>query len=169
MSSLEKIQKGMRVLQIFSRIILVFVIVGVALTSIGAVLVASDVLNVENQFLHFMSVAPGTDKGQLIGTLTAAAAFLLFGGVITAFAYRYLTAELKEGTPFTDSGADRVKQLGIAVIVVSFVSSIVLEGIYYVFHLAEEWNRYDNVGGITFGILLILLAMVFRYGAELSN
>lgn len=47
MSNLEKIQKGIKVLQILSKIILVFTCVGVALASIGAALVASDVLNME--------------------------------------------------------------------------------------------------------------------------
>lgn len=47
MSNLGKIQKGMRVLQILSKIILIFAIVGVVLASIGAALVASDVLNMD--------------------------------------------------------------------------------------------------------------------------
>lgn len=81
MSNLEKIQKGMRVLQILSKIILVFACVGVALTSIAAALVASDVLSTENQFLHFLSVMAEITKGQLVGTLLAAAASLLFGGI----------------------------------------------------------------------------------------
>lgn len=81
-------------LQILSRIILIFAIVGVALTSIGAALVASDVLNMENQFLHFLSATAEISKGQLVGTLTDAAISLLFGGIITAFTYRYFTAEL---------------------------------------------------------------------------
>ena len=110
MSNLEKIQKGMRVLQILSKIILVFACVGVALTSIAAALVASDVLSTENQFLHFLSVMAEITKGQLVGTLLAAAASLLFGGIFTAFVYRYFTAELKEGTPFTSAGADRIKE-----------------------------------------------------------
>ena len=103
MSNLEKIQKGMRVLQILSKIILVFACVGVVLTSIAAALVASDVLSTENQFLHFLSVMAEITKGQLVGTLLAAAASLLFGGIFTAFVYRYFTAELKEGTPFTST------------------------------------------------------------------
>ncbi|MBP3488957.1 MAG: hypothetical protein J6K53_11240 [Roseburia sp.] len=65
MSNLEKIQKGMRVLQILSKMILIFAIVGVALASIGATLVASDVLNMENQFLHFPSVTAEMSKGQM--------------------------------------------------------------------------------------------------------
>ena len=168
MSNLEKIQKGMRVLQILSKIILIFAIVGVAFTSIGATLVASDVLNMENQFLHLLSVTAEISKEQLVGTLTAAAVSLLFGGIITAFVYRYFTAELKEGTPFTNAGADRIKWLGIMQIVLSVMSTGIIDGIYEKIGLAE-WNRFDDTGSITFGICLILLAMVVRYGAELEQ
>ena len=168
MSNLEKIQKGMRVLQILSKIILIFAVVGVVLTSIGATLVATDVLNMENQFLHFLSVTAEISKGQLVGTLTAAAISLLFGGIITAFAYRYFTAELKEGTPFTNAGAERIKQLGIMEIVLSVISMGIMDGIYEKIGLTE-WNRFDDAGGITIGICLILLAIVIRYGAELER
>lgn len=168
MSNLEKIQKGMRVLRILSKIILIFAIVGVVFTSIGATLVASDVLNMENQFLHLLSVTAEISKEQLVGTLTAVAVSLLFGGILTAFACRYFTAELKEGTPFTNAGADRIKQLGIIEIVLSVISIEIIDGIYEKIRLAE-WNRFDDAGSITFGIFLILLAMVIRYGAELEQ
>lgn len=168
MSNLEKIQKGMRVLQILSKIILIVAIVGVALASIGATLVASDVLNMENQFLHFLSVTAEMSKGQLVGILTAAAISLLFGGILTAFVYRYFTAELKEGTPFTNAGADRIKQLGIMEIALSVISMWVIDGIYENISLSE-WNRFDDAGSITLGICLILLSMVVRYGAELEQ
>ena len=73
---------------------MIFAGVGVALASIGATLIAADVLNMENQFLHFLSVTAEMSKAQMIGILTVAAVSVLFG----AFAYRYFTAELKEGT-----------------------------------------------------------------------
>lgn len=168
MNNLEKIQKGMRVLQILSKIILIFAIVGVVLASIGATLVASDVLNMENQFLNFLSVTAEMSKGQLVGILAAAAISLLSGGILTAFAYRYFTAELKEGTPFTNAGADRIKQLGIIEIAISIISMSVIDGIYENIGLAE-WNRFDDAGSITLGICLILLSMVVRYGAELEQ
>lgn len=168
MSNLEKIQKGMRVSQILSRIILVFAIVGIALTSIGAVLVASDVLNTENQFLHFLSVTPDMSKGQLIGTLAAAAISLLPTGIFAIFAYLYFAAELREGTPFTKAGADRIKRLGILEIVLSAISKCIIDGI--IEKIAQGgWNRLDGAGGILFGLFLILLAMVIRYGAELEH
>ena len=128
MSNLEKIKKRNGVLQILSKIILIFAIVGVVSASIGATLVASDVLNMENQFLHFLSVTAEMSKGQLVGILTAAAISLLFGGILMALAYRYFTAELKEGTPFTNAGADRIKQIGIIEIVISIISMSVIDG-----------------------------------------
>ena len=168
MSNLEKIQKGMKEFQILSKIILVFACVGVALASIGATLVAAVVLNMENQFLHFLSVTAEMSKEQMIGILTAAAVSLLFGGIPTAFAYRYFTAELKEGTPFTTAGADSIKQLGIMGIALPVISMWIIDGIYENIGL-EQWNRFDDVGSITIGICLILLAMVIRYGAELEQ
>lgn len=168
MSNLEKIQKGMRVLQTLSKIILILAIVGTALTAIGAALVASDVLSPENRFLHFLSAAAEITKGQLIGTLLAAATSLLFGGIFTAFVYRYFTTELKEGTPFTNAGADRIKQLGIIQIVLAAVSAAITDGIYEKINLSD-WRRFDDAGSITLGICLILIAAVVRYGAELEH
>lgn len=167
MNNLEKVQKAMRVFQILSKIILIITCVGVALTSIAAVLVASDVLNAENQYLTFLSVTAEMSKGQLVSSLIASDISLLFGGIITVFVYRYFSAELKEGTPFTNAGADRLKQLGIIMIVLSVISGCIT-GIFEKTNLAE-WERFDDAGGITLGICLILLAMVVRYGAELEQ
>ena len=168
MSNLEKIQKGMRVLQTLSKIILILAIVGTALTEIGAALVASDVLSPENRFLHFLPTVAEITNGQLIGTLLAVAASLLLSGIFTVFVYRYFTAELKEGTPFTNAGADRIKQLGIMQILLAVVSVAITDGIYEKINLSD-WNRFDDAGSITLGICLILIAAVVRYGAELEH
>lgn len=168
MSNLEKIQKVMRVLQILSKIVLVFACVGVALTSVAVVLVASGVLNAENQFIHFLSVTAEMSKGQLVGTLIVADVSLLFSGIITMFVYRYFTAELKEGTPFTNAGANRVKQLGIIMIVLSAVSMFITDAVYEIMDLSAQ-NMFRDGGGITLGICLLLLAMIVRYGAELEQ
>ena len=97
MSNLEKIQKGMRVFQILSKIVLVFAIVGVALTSIATVLVAADVLNEENQFLHFLSASAEMSKGQLVGILTAADISLLFGSVTPGICLLLLATVMRYG------------------------------------------------------------------------
>ena len=168
MNNLDKIQKGMKVFQILFKIVLVFACIGVALTSIGAILVATDVLDIENHFLHFLSVTAEMSKKQVIGTLVASAVSLLFSCIFTVFIYRYFTAELKEGTPFTNAGANRIKQLGIIELVLSVISMGIIDGIYEAVGLAE-WNRFDDSEGIIIGICLLLLIVVIRYGAELEQ
>lgn len=168
MSNLERIQKGMQALQILTKVILIIGCVGVALASLAAALVAADVLNAQNQFLHFVSVTADISKGQLVGTLTATATSLLFGCILTGFVYRYFTAELKEGTPFTNAGADKIRQLGIITIILSIVSACITDGIYEIIDLSE-WNRFDDAGSIVLGVCLILLVAVVRYGAELEQ
>lgn len=169
MSNLKKIQKGMKVLKILSKVVLIILIVGTALSAIAAILVASGVLNAENQFLHFVSVPDELSKGQIVGALIASAVSLLVESILTAFVYRYFAAELKDGTPFTDTGADSLKRLGILAIVLSLATTFLMEGFYAVFHLTEDLHRYDNAGGVTFGICLLLLTAVVRYGAELEK
>ncbi len=48
-----------------------------------------------------------------------------------------LTAELKEGTPFTNAEADRIKWLGIIVIVLPNISMWITDSIYERIRLAE--------------------------------
>ena len=67
-----------------------------------------------------------------------------------------------------NTGVDRIKRLGIMQIVLSVISTGIIAGIYEKIGLTE-WNRFDDAGSITFGIFLILLAMVVRYGAELEQ
>lgn len=168
MNNLEKIQKTMGVFQTLCKILSIFACVGVALTSIAVILVSTDVLNAENQFLHFLSATAEIRKGQLVGVLTAAACSLLVDGILAVFAYRYFTAELKEGTPFTNAGADRIKRLGIMTIILSIVSECISDGIYEIIDLAE-WNRFDGTASIMLGICLLLIVAVVRYGAELEQ
>ena len=50
----------------------------------------------------------------------------------------------------------------------SVIPMWIIDGIYEKIELTE-WNRFDDAGGITIGICLILLAIVIRYGAELEQ
>lgn len=86
MNHLDKIQKGMNVLQILSKILLIVAYMGAALTLAGGILVAAGVLNTENQFLHFISDIAGVTTDQLTGILIAAAVSLLSGGILATCA-----------------------------------------------------------------------------------
>lgn len=168
MSNLEKIQKGMRGLLALSKIVLFMAIVGWAFTMIGAALVASGVVGMENWLGRFLETAAGITRKQLTGTLLASSVPFLFGGIFTAFLYHYFKEERKAGTPFTSTGAVRIKKLGMLQVGLTVLNLVITDGIYEEIGLLE-WNRYDDAGGIVLGIFLILLSTVFRYGAELEQ
>lgn len=168
MSNLEKVQKAMTVFQILSRIVMIFAYVGAAFTLAGGSLVMSGAVDAGGRFLSFLTNTANVMPAQVAWALIAAAVSLLYGGALATFAYRYFTAEIKEGTPFTSAGADRIKRFGITAVVLSILSTCITDGIFEKISL-PEWNRFDDAGGITLGICLILLAMVVRYGAELEQ
>lgn len=70
---------------------------------------------------------------------------------------------LHSGTPFTNAGANRVKQLGIFTIVLSVISVSVADFIYERIHLSA-WNMFDDGGSVTLGICLLLLIVSIIQG-----
>lgn len=166
MSNLERIQKGMKVFQILSKIILITSFVGFVLTSISTTLIATNILNENNQFLHFISVTTTISKDQIIMTLIATAISLLVGSILTFNVYHYFTTELREGTPFTQTGAKRITQLGIL-----FIITDILEAAFFatIEKYMSLYTRFDNGSNISLGICLLLIAFIIRYGAELEQ
>lgn len=95
-------------------------------------------------------------------TITCAMAAPLYGAVL-----RYLKAELADGTPFTDSGATALRRLGVLTIVLPIISLALRTIPYSAFAVALPGDR-SNVETVIPGIMLILMSVVCRYGAELA-
>ena len=92
----------------------------------------------------------------------------LTDGVLFLFAWQYLKAEEAAGTPFTVSGADTVKKLGIRIIVLPLVAVIISAVIYGCFGLTPDVD-ISSGGCVITGGVLILVSLIFRYGAELEE
>lgn len=105
---------------------------------------------------------------QMIGVLLGDFVPVLTDGLLFLFAYRYLKRELADGTPFTMTGADQVRNLGIKTIVMPLVAIIISAVIYECFG-AERPGNWDNDTEIVLGIALILFSLVLRHGAELRE
>ena len=108
--------------------------------------------------------------GQMVGVLLSELVFALANGVLFLFAFRYFRQEQADGTPFTENGAEQVEQLGVqTIIILPLVAAILSASFYGVFDLSGV-NTVDQgyLFSISLGILLILAAQVFRYGAELE-
>lgn len=107
---------------------------------------------------------------QMMGILLSELVFALTEGILYLFAYRYFRQEQQDGTPFTHKGAEQIKRLGIRTIVLPLIAVILSAVFYEIFHLQQTaMQDWGNLTGISMGILLILVSLVFRYGADLEE
>ena len=173
MKSLQTIQKTFQVFKTLSRIGMVLSFVWAGLTVIGllcgiawfnggtVVIQSRDAL---------LSLTQTGSLNQMMGILLSDLVFVLADGTLFLFAFRYFRQEQADGTPFTQSGAEQIKRLGIRTIVLPLVAAILSALFYELFSVpqaaAADWS---NLSGITMGIVLILASLVFRYGAELEE
>ena len=173
MNSLEKIQKTVKVFHILSRVamILSFVAAGIILVSIGiwcdysitkAIGDGSSVIN------YFVGNAENVSFEQALCVLLQEFVYSLTSGIILAWVCSYFFHELKDGTPFTKEGAKRILHLGIKTIVLPLVAAIIV-GVIYGCYGIDEPSDIENGISVMFGIGLILISLVFKYGAELEE
>lgn len=180
MKSLETIQKTFRVFQILAKVAMILSFVWAGLTALGVVCAlvwgSGSTVSVANRELLYALTETGGLK-QLMAELLSDTVFALTDGTLFAFAYRYLKAEQADGTPFTQSGAEKIRHLGISSIIMPIVAAIVSSVIYGCFQAADTANSAiyaavdhgDNLPSLLVGITLILASLIFRYGAELEK
>ena len=81
-----------------------------------------------------------------------------------------LKKELADVTPFIQSGADQPLRLGIRTIILPLVAVILSAVFYEVFDVAQTLRTDSgNLPSLTMGIVLILVSLIFRCGAELEG
>ncbi len=173
MKNLEKIQKAMNVCKTLTLIAAIFTFICALFTFAGSMTLFftsgfEGLNNLLNRLPDPIALAANINPMQLRGFLLSFALCCSLDGVLFIYAYRYFKAELGEGTPFTQAGADRIRVLGVQCIIISLVSAVVPSVIYASEELEGQID-FGNAGGIALGICLILLAMVVRYGAELEQ
>lgn len=172
MKSLQTIQKTFRVFQILTKIAMILSFVWAGLTLIGilcGIVWTSGGIVVGASKEALLTLTLTDHLNQMIGTLLCELVFALTDAALFLFAFRYFQKEQADGTPFTQSGAELIKRLGIRAIVLPLVASI-LAGVFRgIFDLSSAMvTDQSNLSGITIGIVLILAALIFRYGAELE-
>lgn len=166
MKSLMIIQRTLKVLKTSSRIAMIvsFIVAGCALLGVLCVIE----WQLEGTLGRSIVELVGTmSYKQAICTLLSDAIFAFTSGFLYLFAWNYFKLEQDEGTPFTYNGANKMRSLGIKVIVMPLVAVIISAVIYGC--LKVENPAYDNNAiSVVLGIVLILISLVFRYGAELE-
>ena len=169
MTALEKLQKIFHVFRVLAKaaMILCFVAAGLAVAALVCLLIWKNgtALYLDGRFVAVSGVA---EVHAGICALLSAAVMTLTDGVLFLFAWQYLKAEEAAGMPFTVSGADTVKKLGIRIIVLPLVAVIISAVIYGCFGLTPDVD-ISSGGCVITGGVLILVSLIFRYGAELEE
>lgn len=170
MRTLETIQKTFKVFGVMTKVAEILCIVGASL----CVLTASCAVVWHNGGRVFSlfgtPIEPFFDGDLLIAyvkllalTFTITADAILFG-----FAHHYLKHEQADGTPFTEKGAQRLRMLGIRCIYIPIIALSVSAAIA-TWQGVTHLDIGGNLPSTVFGIGLILVSLVFRYGAELES
>ena len=171
MEQLQKIQKAAHVFEILTKIAYIFSIVGAVLCAVGALCAFSyasggQVFSLFGEPVTiFSTTRPMTET---MAVMLADFVMLVTEAILLSFALRYLRAEQADGTPFTVSGADTLKKLGIRCIwmpIVAMVLASVIGECYNVENLSID----SNLPSLATGVVLILASMLFRYGAALEE
>ena len=171
MKTLQTIQKTIRVFQILTKIAFVFSIVGASFCALGALCAMAwmgggQVLSLFGQPIP--AFAEGAELHKVYSVLLSDMVYLITDAVLLGFAGQYFKAEQAEGTPFTRSGADRVRRLGIHCIWMPIVA-VVIASVIMACLGVERSGDISNLPSVATGIVLILASLIFRYGAELEE
>lgn len=171
MKTLQTIQKTIRVFQILTKIAFVFSIVGASFCALGALCAMAwmgggQVLSLFGQPIP--AFAEGAELHKVYSVLLSDMVYLITDAVLLGFAGQYFKAEQAEGTPFTRSGADRVRRLGIHCIWMPIVA-VVIASVIGACLGVERDGDVSNLPSLVTGIVLILASLIFRYGAELEE
>ena len=172
--SLKTIQTIAKIGKLVSNIIFVFSIIG-AIACIIAVSAIASVQNLEIEGQTVVSIveSAGMNFVSFIFSCVGAIISCIGSAVISKFAINYFTNELEDGTPFTYAGAKELLRLGIISVAIPVAISTVL-GIAFIITklfwppLAEEALLTEPFS-IGIGIMLIIMSIIFKHGAELEE
>lgn len=117
-----------------------------------------------------------TEADVTVGTLYAAMAVgaILCAGeaVLSRFAMHYFKRMLAGGTPFSPDGAKELMRLGVLTLCIplgaQLAAGIVQAAIVRALPQAAPLHL-DASGSVTLGVMMIVLSLVCRYGAELHE
>ncbi len=175
MKTLKTIQTLSKIGKIFSKIVSICCLIGVIGCAVGSVamLIGLKVVKIGGQTLENLL---NTEAGVYTGTIWAAiavGAILCIGEFFVAQkACRYFDHELQAGTPFTADGAKELLQLGISCIwipIVAFVLAQVAQEVIAHFMANVALISIEGYQHVGLGIVLILVSLLCRYGAELPG
>ena len=175
MNTLKTIQTLSKIGRILSKIVYICCVVGFCGCIIGIVSLGlgGEVFKLGGVTIHsiidshsHMSM-PALYTAMAVGIVLCAAE-----AVLSKFAELYFKNELADGTPFTMRGAKELMRLGILTIIIPLGMVIVCSiGVAIADNFFPEIEKlsYDGYASVGLGVMMILLSLFCRYGAEVCD
>ncbi|MBR3934861.1 MAG: hypothetical protein IKJ68_13270 [Clostridia bacterium] len=91
-------------------------------------------------------------------------------GILLLFVFRYLRHEIHDGTPYTTEGAKELREIGVHIIVHPVITASIITIIYVL--CGRDFPAFfteSSYIGILFGVVLVFVSLILRYGAELEK
>ena len=173
MKTLQIIQTISKIGRIVSKVIFVCCIVGFCLCIVGiaGLAIGSPALRLGDVTLEgILQQEANTTTGTLYTTMAIYAIVCAAQAVLAKFADRYFTRELADGTPFTLDGAKELLRLGILSVCIPVGTQIVVQIVQTILVRAltdVDAQTPEMAGSVTLGVMVIVAALLCRYGAEL--
>ncbi len=171
--SLKTIQVLFKIAKILSKIVFICCIIGAVGCIVGiislAIVGASGTLYDGATLSQIIARESGMTINHMYAAISVGLVFCAAEIVIARFAEIYFGNELKDGTPFTFSGAKELMRLGIITVSVSVGASITAAIVVAIFKgcLSGVGSLdYSDGSSVAIGIMFLVISVIFRYGAE---
>lgn len=175
MKTLKTIQTLSKIGKIVSKVVYICCIVGFSgcIFGIIALAVGADVVKIGGVTLDVLLKREADVSLSTLYTVIASAMPLCAGGAALAkIAERYFSHELKDGTPFSAEGAKELLMLGIWIIVIPLCSVVVANIVQEIMAAVMTdvvKTKLEGWTSVGLGIAFIVMAIMCRYGYELSS
>lgn len=171
MNKIKTIQRTLQVFRIITIIASIVCVIAAAVSGTGALCAITQYNG--GQVFHLFGApldlfADWADLLQKSVYLLSVTFMLIAQVILLILTHGYLKAELADETPFTEKGAERLKKLGIRFVWIPVVVVAISEAVA-IWLGVKRILIIGNLGCVMTGIVLILTAMIFRYGAELEQ
>ncbi len=177
--TLKNIQCIMKIARFICSLIIVCCVLGVIgclLGVVGFVMAGDEILQeVGQEMQDELGMEVMLDGLWFYYFLTEAILSCIFALILAAIARKYFKFEIKEGTPFTFEGAKKLQKTGVRYIILPILFAIINAIVYYVFtfalkmELPSDFLTVASSINIGTGIMMILISLVFKHGAEVSE
>ncbi|MGM9940461.1 MAG: hypothetical protein ACI32N_00520 [Bulleidia sp.] len=171
MTTLDRVQKIFRIVQMAVRLAMIVCTVGASIC--GAAALCALVWGDGGQTFTFygrtltMMENPG-DWNRMVTVMGSCCVILIGEAVLFGSAEDYLRHEQEAGTPFTCSGSQKLRRLGIRFVYVPLISSLMISLIRLCTDNQSVKVMHD-LPSVGIGLMLIFAAMIFRCGAETTQ